>query len=42
MVNGLNQWFDEGEEITNLAILMLDGSLFAYREVKVKTTLNTD
>lgn len=38
----LNQWFDEGTKVTNLAILMLDSSLFPYRDVKIETTLNTD
>lgn len=38
----LNQWFDEGVKVTNLAILMLDAALFPYRQVEIETTLDTN
>ncbi len=35
----LNKWYDIGTEISVLSILMLDASLFPYREVRLKTQI---
>lgn len=36
----LNKWYDIGSDISVLSIIMLDSTLFAYRDVKLETELN--
>ena len=35
----LDKWYEKGTEISTLAIVMLDASLFPYRDVDISTTL---
>ena len=38
----LNKWYEIGTDISTLAIVMLDASVFPYRDVNIATTLNIE